>query len=155
MAEVTFEAEFALLALLADALREALAVSDALFVAPLLADELSVEAADLWALACCALFAAEVSVVALLLLALFEELALFAVDPLRLALACCAALREAVELLVAELLLVRSFLLDRALLVDSFNVEFRVDGPWLEAERMEKVHRGPGGWSPLPPEGEL
>ncbi len=35
------------------------------------------------------------------------------------------------------------------------DVEFRVDGPWLEAERMEKVHRGPGGWSPLPPEGEL
>ena len=65
--------------------------------------------------------------VALLRVALFDAVALFAVDALRLALSCPAAFLEAVELLEAALLLALSSLLDRLLFIDSFKVPFRVE----------------------------
>lgn len=125
--EVTLEALFALFALFADALFVALAVFEALLVAPLLADELSVDAALRWLPACCAELAIDASVVALLLLALFAELALFVVDALLLALSWAAAFLEAVELLVAALLLALSFLFEVALFELLFNDPLEVE----------------------------
>ena len=90
-----------------DALLVALALSVALLVFPLLAEEVSVEAEVFTLLDCCALFAAEAAVVALVLLALFEAEDVSVVDALLLALSCSAAflfeLALFVELLAVEL----------------------------------------------------
>ncbi len=127
LVEVTLDAEFALLALLAEALRDALALLDALSVAPRLAEELLFAVVARWSLACCALLAAEASVVELALLALLAEFALLVVDALRLALACCAAFCAAVELLEAALLLALLSTFESLLLADSFNDPFRLE----------------------------
>jgi hypothetical protein len=82
-----------------------------LLVLPLLADALSVEVVDFTLLAFAALLAAEVSVVAFVLLALFEAELFFVDEELLLALACCAALRLELELFEALLLVVKLFVL--------------------------------------------
>jgi len=66
-------------------------------------------------------------VVALLLVELFDAVALFAADALRLALSCAVAFLEAVELSEAALLLALSSLLDRLLFIDWFKVPFKVE----------------------------
>lgn len=88
-----------------------LAADVLLLVLPLLADALSVEEADFTLLAFAALLAAEASVAAFVLLALFEA-ELFLVDEeLLLALACSAALRFELELFEELLLVVKLFVL--------------------------------------------
>lgn len=91
-------AALALLAWLADALSVAPEFAVLLLVLPLLAEALSVEAADFTLLACCALLELEVLDVVSDLFALLEAEDMSAVEALLLALALCEALLLAVEL---------------------------------------------------------
>jgi hypothetical protein len=94
----------------------ALAADVLLLVFALVADELSVEEADLTLLAFAALLAADASVAAFVLLALSEaELVLF-VEELLLALACTAALLFELELFEELWLVVKLFVLVSLLL---------------------------------------
>jgi hypothetical protein len=103
-----------------------LAADVLLLVLPLLADALSVEEADFTLLAFAALLAAEVSVAAFVLLALFEAELFFVDEELLLALACSAAVRFELELFEELLLVVKLFVLLSLLLCVWLKEAFRL-----------------------------